>query len=170
MSQKTYRKIDRRNLTPPKPRPGIDHAQPIGPEKPSSTERFASNHPWLAKAATAVKERSAGVARELQKPNSFQGTPRREGRTPASPDPFGTMHMPNLFGGNPMSGREPRERSNSKGGRGTTRTIYHPDGSVEVIHSSRGRRRRKEPQERQEHTPNSFADPFHIPKSLRHMF
>ncbi len=175
---KVYRKVNRKNLTPPEPKPGIDHANPIGPEKPTAKERFASDHPWIAKAATAVKKRSNEVANDVTGPNSFRGTVSPATRMP-SPDPFGIGRANrsggmNPFGGvgvpfGPMQQRPPaQERQERTSSRGSTRTIYKANGDVEVIHAGIKTSKRKKP--REPAPTNIFADPFHVPKNLKHMF
>jgi hypothetical protein len=124
--------------------------------------------------AGRIKERSREVADDLTRPNSFGSV----SPTSAMPnaDPFG-INRANMRSGNmfqlpagPLQQREPRRRSGrSRGGRVTTRTVYKPNGDVEVIRTgSRRAVSRDEPRERE--GTNIFADPFHIPKSMKHLF
>jgi len=182
-----YRKINRRNLQPPEPKPGIDHAEPIGPKPPTAGERFASDHPWLAKAGAAVKERSTAIAQDMQRPNSYRGVDPNKGF--GNPDPFGMSRTHSAagrnnagMGGNPFSrspwgpaddlgigdpfgvSRRPAV-PNTPARKSGARTIYHPDGRVEVIHAtiSSKKKRNRQPKD-------NFADPFHIPRGLRDIF
>lgn len=150
-----YRKVNRKNTTPPEPKPGVDYDNPIGPQVPTRSERFSSDHPWLAKAGAAVKERSADVARDLQRPNSYRKVSASSGID--APDPFGMgvahRNAGNAFGSggpvhNPFNQPNPFDRPNP----------FHGAGS-----SKKKRRTPKEPR-------NNFADPFHIPKSMKHLF
>ena len=168
---------------------GLDDDKMKTAPKPegSRIERFASDHPWLAKAGAAVKERSAAIAQDMQRPNSYRGVDPNKGF--GNPDPFGMSRTHSAagrnnagVGGNPFSrspwgpadnlgigdpfGIAPRPNLPPKPTRKSgARTIYHPDGRVEVIHAtiSSKKKRKRQPQ-------NNFADPFHIPRGLRDIF
>lgn len=157
----------------------------IVPEKKNRVEQFASDHPWLAKAGAAVKKRSADVARDLQRPNSYRKVSPSSGID--APDPFGMgvahRNAGNIFGSggpvhnpfnqpnpfdrpNPFHGPQRRDSPAPRVSGASTRTIYHPDGRVEVIHAGSSKKKRRTPKEPR----NNFADPFHIPKSMKHLF
>ena len=183
-----YSKVNRKNLQPPNPKPGIDSAVPLGPNPPTRTERFASDHPWLAKAGAAVKERSAAVAKDMQRPNSYRGVKPDMGFN--NPDPFGLGRTHAAagrtragmsgtgFGRSPWGqaddlgigdpfGIAPRPNfpKQTRRSGASTRTIYHPDGRVEVIHA--GGSAKKKRRQRQD---DGLVDPFHISGGRKNFF
>lgn len=161
----------------PNPKPTEQYERPIGPERPTAMQRFESDHPVLSKAARkvggAIKERSAGVAREMQ---GYSG-PRQTPMAGMPADPFGMGKAGNPFGGagmfpssrNPFQGSPgPIHDTSRPPSRVASRTIYRPDGTVEVIHGGRSRPAKK--RKPREDRGGGFGDPFHIPKSMRDMF
>jgi len=166
---------------------GLDDDKMKSAPKPegSRIEKFASDHPWLAKAGAAVKERSTAIAQNMQRPNSYRGV--KPNTVMDNPDPFGMSRTHSAAGRSMTSGsgfsRSPWGPADNLGigdpfgiaprpnlppkptRKSGARTIYHPDGRVEVIHAtiSSKKKRKRQPQ-------NNFADPFHIPRGLRDIF
>ena len=183
----TLKELDTLNKKNASGEVGLDDDKMKTAPKPegSRLEQFASDHPWLAKAGAAVKERSADVARDLQRPNSYRKVSASSGID--APDPFGMgvahrnagnafgsggpvhnpFNQPNPFDRpNPFHGPQRRDPPAPRVSGASTRTIYHPDGRVEVIHAGSSKKKRRTPKEPR----NNFADPFHIPKSMKHLF
>lgn len=176
-----YQKVGSAKKTFPKPVPTEQYEHPIGPERPTSVQRFTSDHPIVGKVTGAVKAGGAWVAergREIQREGTGIPAPRRTPMQSLPADPYGMSRSGNPFGGSsfpysnhPFSGQPGpiyNDRQPPRKPATTTRTIYHENGDVEVIRS--GGKSRKPRRQRQGNGGGGITDPFHIPKSMRHLF
>jgi len=177
-----YRKVGSVKKTFPNPVPTEQYEKPLGPERPTATQRFESDHPLIAGAArktsTFVKERGAEIAREAQHQRPPSRTPTQGlpadpfgmgGRgNPFNSNPFGVGQYGHPFNGAPgpiINDRAPPRKPTG----GTTRTIYKANGDVEVIRSGARKSSRKK-RSGGSSAGNVFSNPMGIPKSMRHLF
>ena len=154
-----YKKVSSVKKTFPKPVPTEQYEQAPGPDRPTAMQRFESEHQFISGAAHRVKDSAtSGVewmkkrGREIQ-----EEAPRTMPRSPMiSADPFGMRSAGNPFRTGPMSG-----------------PFMDQAGPIRREPAAPKRRRkrrvRRQDDDYESRSP-AFADPFHIPKSMRHMF
>lgn len=128
---------------------------------------------WMARRGREIQREGTGIPAARRTP--MAGLPK---------DPYGMGVVGNPFGGSafphsshPFNGppgpifndQRPPKPTPARGG--TTRTIYHNNGDVEVIRTGRSKPRRVASKEPGESFMNpDFANPGYIPKSMRHLF
>lgn len=143
-----YQKAPSVKKTFPKPEPTEQYEQPLGPPRPTATQRFESEHQFISGAVHRVKDAAYSGAAWMQKRGQeINEESRRQPRARAPP----MMHMPtNPFAMGPMTGP-------------------FMDQSP-PIKPQRRRKRRRRNYEEEPQSHRMFSDPFHIPDSMRHMF
>lgn len=169
------------------PNPVAKYEKAIDPERPTAAQRFQSDHPVLKKVAGKVSGAVGWMGergREIQREGTGIPAARRTPMAGLPKDPYGMGVAGNPFGGSafphsshPFNGppgpifndQRPPKPTPARGG--TTRTIYHNNGDVEVIRTGRSKPRRVASKEPGESFMNpDFANPGYIPKSMRHLF
>lgn len=170
----------------PEPEVTEQYEQPIGPPKPTAMQRFESEHQIISGAAHRVKDAAVSGAEWMKKRGREiqQEAPRGMPRSPMAGmprDPFGMSRAGNPFAGSsvpfsahPFSGspgpiyddqNPPRRPAGARGS-----TIYHPDGSVEVVHARVTTKKRGKRRSRERDDDSPFNNPMGIPRSMRHLF
>lgn len=156
-----YHMVKSKKLNFPNPRKEADqYEQPIGPPRPTASQRFESDHQIISGAAHRVKDAAVTGATWMQKRGREiqQEAPRSMPRAPMAGlprDPFGMSRAGSPFGGGRMTG-----------------PFMDRAGPIhrEAPEPRRGKRRRRRSDDDGDDAGTAFANPFHIPKSMRHLF
>lgn len=121
-------------------------------------QRFESEHQIISGAAHRVKDAAgSGVewmkrrGQEIQREGTGIPAPRRTPMAGMPRDPFGTSRAGNPFGGGRMTG-----------------PFMDRAGPIKPEPRKGKRRRRRDDDD--DDVGTAFSNPFHIPKSMRHMF
>jgi len=139
----------------PNPVPTEQYEQPIGPPRPTAMQRFESEHQIISGAAHRVKDAAVTGATWMKKRGREiqREAPRSMPRSPTAGmprDPFGMGSGGNPFRSGPMTG-----------------PFMDRAGPITPPRRKGKRRRRVDDDD---DVGTAFSNPFHIPKSMRHLF
>lgn len=150
-----YKKMPSVKKRFPEPEVTEQYEQPIGPPKPTAMQRFESEHQFISGAAHRVKDAavSGGAWMKKRGQEIQREAPRTMPREPMAGlprDPFGMGSSGNPFRSGPMTG-----------------PFMDRAGPIQPPRR-KGKRRRRRDDDDEPASP--FSNPFHIPKSMRHLF